>query len=89
MEKHLKDFPSQFFEHANKLLLSILLLARMEPVLTVFRDHVLFLKHNLNAQAVSSLKGELVSIESNVGRLVRDMESAIKDAQSFIEVMES
>ncbi len=63
--------------------------ARMEPVLTVFRDHVLFLKHNLNAQAVSSLKGELVSIESNVGRLVRDMESAIKDAQSFIEVMES
>ena len=32
---------------------------RMEPVLTAFSDHVLFLKHNLNAQAIASLKGEL------------------------------
>ncbi len=28
---------------------------RMEPVLNVFRDQVLFLKHNLNAQAISGL----------------------------------
>jgi hypothetical protein len=30
------------------------------PVLAAFRDQVLFLKHNLNAQAIASLKGELV-----------------------------
>jgi hypothetical protein len=30
----------------------------MDPVLTKFRDHVLYLKHNLNAQAIASLKGE-------------------------------
>ena len=33
--------------------------SRMGPVLNVFRDHVLFLKHNLNARAIASLKSEL------------------------------
>jgi len=63
--------------------------SRMEPVLTSFRDHVLFLKHNLNAQAISSLKGELVGIESNVGKLIRDMEQSIAQAQSFLTELES
>ena len=63
--------------------------SRMGPVLTSFKDHVLFLKHNLNAQAVASLKGELVGIESDVGRLVREMEASIREAQAFIEDMSS
>jgi ElaB/YqjD/DUF883 family membrane-anchored ribosome-binding protein len=63
--------------------------ARMEPVLTSFRDHVLFLKHNLNAQAVASLQGELGGIESDVGRLIREMEKSIAEAQSFINTMEA
>ena len=33
--------------------------SKLEPVLTVFKDQVLYLKHNLNAQAISSLKSEL------------------------------
>lgn len=61
--------------------------SRMQPVLTSFQDHVLFLKHNLNAQAISSLKSELGSIESSVGRLIQDMESSINEAQSFIDDM--
>ena len=60
----------------------------MQPVLTAFRDHVLFLKHNLNARAIASLEGELGSIEDDVGVLVRDMEASISQAQSFIEEME-
>lgn len=58
--------------------------SRMAPVLTSFRDHVLFLKHNLNAQAIAELKSELGGIEIDVARLVRDMEASISEAQSFI-----
>ena len=63
--------------------------SRMQPVLTSFQDHVLFLKHNLNAQAISSLKGELGSIETNVGRLIEEMEASISEAQDFIKGMAS
>ena len=61
--------------------------SRMEPVLTTFQDHVLFLKHNLNAQAIASLKSELGAIETNVGRLIEEMERSIAEAQSFIKDM--
>ena len=57
---------------------------RVNPVLFVLQDHVLFLKHNLNAQALSSLRGEVVAIESRVAELVREMQTAIDEANSFI-----
>ncbi len=62
--------------------------SRMAPVLTAFRDNVLFLKHNLNAQAIASLKTELNGIESNVGMLIREMEASIAESQDFIREME-
>jgi DNA repair exonuclease SbcCD ATPase subunit len=62
---------------------------KMEPVLTAFRDQVLFLKHNLNAQAVASLQGEVTNLESEIGALVRDMEAAIAEADSFIKQMQA
>ncbi|MHC5001842.1 MAG: DUF2959 domain-containing protein [Planctomycetota bacterium] len=61
--------------------------SRMEPVLVAFRDQVLFLKHNLNAQAVASLQGEAVSLESDISQLIADMEAAISEADAFIEAM--
>ena len=61
--------------------------SKMDPVLTKFKDHVLYLKHNLNAQAISSLKGELGAVESNVQTLIKDMEISIKQADSFIATM--
>ena len=60
---------------------------KMDPVLSAFRDQVLFLKHNLNAQAVASLQGELVTIESNVASLVKDMDASIAEANAFISTM--
>ncbi len=63
--------------------------SRMEPVLSSFRDHVLYLKHNLNAQAISSLRGELGGIETDVGRLIQEMERSIAEAQSFIRSFEN
>ena len=61
---------------------------KMQPVLVAFRDQVLFLKHNLNAQAISSLQGELGSIQSDVAVLIADMEASIAKSQAFIEDME-
>jgi hypothetical protein len=59
----------------------------MEPVLTKFRDHVLYLKHNLNAQAIASLKGEAVSIQNDIARLIEDMNGSIEQADAFIKQM--
>ena len=60
---------------------------KMAPVLSAFKDQVLFLKHNLNAQAIASLQDELGSIEQNVVTLIKDMEASIKEADSFISSM--
>jgi len=61
---------------------------KMDPVLAKFKDQVLFLKHNLNAQAITSLKSELVSVEGNIASLIKEMETSIKEADSFIASME-
>jgi Skp family chaperone for outer membrane proteins len=58
--------------------------ARMDPVLATFRDQVLFLKHNLNAQAIASLRGELDTLETDISALVRSMEASIREADAFI-----
>ncbi len=62
--------------------------AKIDPVLSPLRDEVLFLKHNLNARAISSLKGELVRIQTDVSSLVKDMQRAIDESDSFINTME-
>ena len=48
------------------------------------RGQVLFMKHNLNARAIAGLSSEVISVQSNVDTLVRDMESAIAQADAFI-----
>ena len=60
---------------------------RIEPVLSAFRDQVLFLKHNLNAQAIASLQTELVSVEADVATLIKEMEASIAEANAFISAM--
>jgi len=62
--------------------------AKIEPVLSVFRDQVLYLKHNLNAQAIASLKGQLNSVKTDVSALVQAMEKSINEADAFIKTME-
>jgi hypothetical protein len=60
----------------------------MAPVLTQFKDHVLYLKHNLNAQAIASLKGEATSIQTEISRLIAQMNSAIAKADEFIKTLQ-
>jgi hypothetical protein len=63
--------------------------ARLEPVLVPLRDQVLFMKHNLNARAIAGLSEEVVSVQANVDRLVREMESAITQADAFIAELQA
>ncbi len=61
--------------------------AKMDPVITAFRDQVLFLKHNLNARAVASLETNVLEIESEVRALINDMQAAITEAERFLASM--
>jgi len=61
----------------------------MQPVLQTFRDNVLFLKHNLNAQAIGSLKGEFASLENDIAVLIREMNRSIAESNEFIEGLRS
>jgi len=58
--------------------------ASMDPVLTVFNDRVLFLKHNLNARAIAAIGAETADLEADVARLIAEMESSIAEADAFI-----
>jgi hypothetical protein len=60
---------------------------RMDPVLTIFNDQVLFLKHNLNARAIAGLETERAEIERRVEALILEMDRAIAEAESFIATM--
>ena len=58
--------------------------ARTEPVLTKFRDNVLFLKHNLNAQVVGDLDAEAGEITSEIKALIDSMNQSIEETDKFI-----
>jgi hypothetical protein len=59
----------------------------MAPVLTQFKDYILYLKHNLTAQAVASLKGEATNIQQDITRLIDQMNQSIARANDFIKTM--
>lgn len=61
--------------------------ATMYPVLDLFRDQVLFLKHNLNARAIAALDTETAAIEEQVRRLIGEMNASIAEADAFIASM--
>lgn len=61
---------------------------RMDPVLRAFQDQVLYLKHNLNAQAIVSLEGELGRIRQEVDSLIREMECSIAESEAFLQQLQ-
>jgi DNA repair exonuclease SbcCD ATPase subunit len=62
---------------------------KIEPVLSPLRDRVLFLKHNLNAQAIGAIDAELVKVRINVDSLVADLDQSIIEAEQFIKSMDA
>jgi hypothetical protein len=63
-------------------------IGKTAPVLASFSDQVLFLKHNLNSQAVASLKYKFSTIEQETVFLIRQMEASMAEADAFIREME-
>ncbi len=62
---------------------------KLEPALIPLRDQVLFMKHNLNARAIAGLSDELINVQTNVDELIRDIENAVTQADSFITSLQN
>ena len=62
---------------------------KIAPVLQAFQDQVLFLKHNLNARAIQSLKTTSADLNLQVAALIKDIESSSKEADKFIGTLSS
>jgi hypothetical protein len=60
---------------------------KMAPVLDTLQDQVLFLKHNLNARAIASLKTEFKGLKKDIQRLIGDMEHSIQAADTFLATL--
>ncbi len=60
----------------------------MQPVLLSLHDNVLFLKHNLNAQAIGSLRTEFSGLQQDINGLLGQMNAAIEESNRFIAAME-
>lgn len=61
--------------------------ARVLPVLEVLQDNTLYLKHNLNARAISGISNEVLSVEGKVAALIEQMEVSISESKKFIDAM--
>ncbi len=60
----------------------------MQPVLNTFRDNVLYLKHNLNAQAIGALRSEFSSLKADISRLIEKMNLSIEHSTKFIQSLQ-
>jgi chromosome segregation ATPase len=58
--------------------------SQITPVLKSFQDQVLFLKHNLNARAIGSLKGTSTQINTDVTALTKSIDASIQEADKLI-----
>lgn len=83
-QKKLKETQERFKELQNQMASAE---KRLTPVLTKLKDQVLFLKHNLNAQAISGLKAESADIEADIKSLIKEVDKASKEADRFIETL--
>ena len=61
--------------------------AKIAPVLRVLQDNTLYLKHNLNARAISGISNEVLSVEGKVAVLIQQMEKSIEESKEFISAM--
>jgi hypothetical protein len=56
----------------------------LDPVLQKLEDRVLYVKHNLNAAALAGLEEDVPELERDIGRLVKEMQTSITEADRFI-----
>ena len=63
--------------------------SKMPPILTAMKDNMLYLKHNLNAQAIGAIKGEFANLQTDISGLIKEMNKSINEATKFIEALEN
>jgi len=63
--------------------------SKMPPILTAMKDNMLYLKHNLNAQAIGAIKGEFASLQTDISGLIKEMNKSINESSKFIEALEN
>ncbi|BBN80199.1 DUF2959 domain-containing protein [Pseudoalteromonas sp. A25] len=85
-EKKLKQTQRQFDRLLRSMRSSE---SKMQPVLASLKDNVLYLKHNLNAQAIAAIRGEFKNLQTDIKTLIDDMNRSIADSNKFIEQMNS
>jgi flagellar basal body rod protein FlgC len=56
----------------------------MTPVLRQFHDQVLYLKHNLNAAAIGSLRTNADGIQADIQSLLVRLDQSMREADAFI-----
>lgn len=61
----------------------------MTPVLATMQNNVLYLKHNLNAQAIGSLQNTYGGLQNDVNLLIEQMNQSIERSNSFIAQMKT
>lgn len=81
----LQETRSRFNDLNKNLMVSE---GKMEPVLARLNDHMLYLKHNLNAQSIAQLKTENGRIENDIQGLIKAMDRSISEADAFIKTIE-
>ena len=62
--------------------------SKMQPVLISMKDNMLYLKHNLNAQAIGAIKGEFTDLQTDIAVLIKDMNKSIAESSQFIATLE-
>ncbi|MCU7986892.1 MULTISPECIES: DUF2959 domain-containing protein [Shewanella] len=62
--------------------------SKMPPILTAMKDNMLYLKHNLNAQAIGAIKSEFASLQTDISGLIKEMNTSINESSKFIEALE-
>ena len=83
-ESKLRDTQARYTEMLKSMQESE---ASMQPVLASLYDNVLYLKHNLNAQAVGSLRTTFDELEGDIDILVERMNQSIARSNDFIAQM--
>lgn len=61
--------------------------SQMQPVLNTLRDNALYLKHNLNAAAISALKNEFADLKLEINRAIINMRAAIAESDRFLATL--
>lgn len=61
--------------------------SKIQPVLSAFKDQVLYLKHNLNARAIAALHDEFIEIGIDISELIYAMEQTIAEASQFVTLL--